>query len=213
MKKLLVFDLDGTLVNTIYDIALSMNESLTKHNLPTHETMKYIDFIGEGVLVLGKKASGDNVSPEVVESVIALYKEIYKSNLTNLSQPYPNMNEVLDELLEKGYQLAVISNKPHLDTLEVVNHYYPNKFSYIAGAKDNVKRKPDPMAMNIILEEFKLDISDIAYIGDSRFDAKFSENCGCDYYLFTYGYDKYEVIKEYKAKAFLTEAKDLLKYF
>ena len=79
MKKLLVFDLDGTLVNTIYDIALSMNESLTKHNLPTHETMKYIDFIGEGVLVLGKKAAGDNVSPEVVESVIALYKEIYKS--------------------------------------------------------------------------------------------------------------------------------------
>ena len=84
MKKVLVFDLDGTLVNTIFDIANSMNRSLTEHNLPIHETNKYIDFIGEGVLVLGKKAVGENVSEDVLNSVIKRYKEIYKENLTNL---------------------------------------------------------------------------------------------------------------------------------
>lgn len=213
MKKVLVFDLDGTLVNTIFDIAYSMNEALVEHNLPIHETLKYIDFIGAGVLVLGQKSVGDNVSQDIIDSVISRYKEIYKANLTNLSEPYPKMAEVLDELINRGYQLAVISNKPHEDTLEVVNHYFPNKFSHIAGAKSNVNRKPDSMAMNILLAEFGLEMKDIAYIGDSRFDAKFSENCGCDYYLFTYGYDKEEVLKTYNAKAFLHTPTDLLKYF
>jgi phosphoglycolate phosphatase-like HAD superfamily hydrolase len=76
-----------------------------------------------------------------------------------------------------------------------------------------VIRKPDPMAMNILLKELKVEISDVSYIGDSRYDATFSENCGCDYYLFTYGYDKEEIIKQYKPIAFLQEATDLLKYF
>ena len=211
MKKVLVFDLDGTLVNTIYDIANSMNKALIEHHLPTHETKKYIDFIGEGVLVLGKKAVGNR--EDLLDSVISRYKEIYKANLTNLSKPYLNMNDVLDKLITKGYKLAVISNKPHEDTLEVVNYYYPGKFTYIVGAKPDVIRKPDPMAMNILLKELKVEISDVAYIGDSRYDATFSENCGCDYYLFTYGYDKEEIIKQYKPIAFLKEATDLLKYF
>ena len=211
MKKVLVFDLDGTLVNTIYDIANSMNKALIEHHLPTHETKKYIDFIGEGVLVLGKKAVGNR--EDLLDSVISRYKEIYKANLTNLSKPYLNMNDVLDKLITKGYKLAVISNKPHEDTLEVVNYYYPGNFTYIVGAKPDVIRKPDPMAMNILLKELKVEISDVAYIGDSRYDATFSENCGCDYYLFTYGYDKEEIIKQYKPIAFLKEATDLLKYF
>ena len=213
MKKVLVFDLDGTLVNTIFDIANSMNRSLTEHNLPIHETNKYIDFIGEGVLVLGKKAVGENVSEDVLNSVIKRYKEIYKENLTNLSKPYPNISNVLDELIKKGYKLAVISNKPHEDTIEVVNYYYPNKFDYVVGAKSDVLRKPDSMAMNILLEEFGMTISDVVYIGDSRYDARFSKNCGCDYYLFTYGYDNEEIIKQYNPVAFLNEALDLLKYF
>ena len=180
MKKILVFDLDGTLVNTIFDIAYSMNIALAEHNLPTHETEKYIEFIGQGVLVLGIKASGDNVSDATINSVINRYKEVYKANLTNYSKPYPNMSDVLDELKKKGYKLAVISNKPHEDTLKVVNFYFPNKFDYVVGAKEIVKRKPDPMAMNILLEEFGYNISDVAYIGDSRYDAMFSENSGCD---------------------------------
>ena len=213
MKKILVFDLDGTLVNTIFDIAYSMNIALKEYNLPTHDVNKYIDFIGQGVLVLGKRAVGDNVSEEVLNSVIKRYKEVYKNNLTNFSKPYPNINEVLTELKEKGYKLGVISNKPHEDTIEVVNYYFPNQFDYVVGAKDNVNRKPDSMAMNILLEHFGYNITDVAYIGDSRYDAMFSENCGCDYYLFTYGYDKLEAIKTFKPVEFLNESKDLLIYF
>ena len=126
MKKLIVFDLDGTLVNTIYDIASSMNKSLEEHGFPTHPTMDYINFIGEGVIALGKKAIGKELSDSTLNSVIERYKEIYKANLTNLSKPYPDMSRVLDGLLNKGYKLAVISNKPHEDTLEIINHYFPN---------------------------------------------------------------------------------------
>lgn len=213
MKKLIVFDLDGTLVNTIYDIANSMNKALEEYGFKTHSTDEYINFIGEGVIVLGKKAIGEEVSEEILNSVITRYKEIYKRNLTNLSKPYPNMNEVLDELLSKGYKLGVISNKPHEDTKEVINYYFPNKFSYVQGAKEGVSRKPSPMAMEILINEFNLDISEVSYVGDSQYDAMFSENCGCDYYLFTYGYSKKEVLETYKPIAFLNESADLLKYF
>lgn len=213
MKKLIVFDLDGTLVNTIFDIANSMNKSLEEHGFNTHPTSEYINFIGEGVYVLGKKAVDKEVSDEILNSVIERYKEIYKANLTTLSKPYSRMNEVLDELLKKGFKLGVISNKPHEDTLEVVNYFYPNKFEYIVGAKNDVLRKPSTMPMDILLKELNLDISEIAYVGDSQFDAMFSQNCGCDYYLFTYGYSKKEALEAYRPIAFLNESTDLLKYF
>lgn len=213
MKKLIVFDLDGTLVNTIFDIASSMNQALRENGFNEHSTEKYIEFIGEGVIKLTKKAIGCEVSDEVFSKVLNRYNEIYHNNLTNLSVPYDGMNEVLDELLLKGYKLAVISNKPDADTQEIVNHFYPNKFTYITGAKDNVLRKPSSMAMEILLEKMNLDIKEVSYVGDSRYDYLFANNCGCDCYLFTYGYEKKDMLFNYKPKAFLYKSTDLLEYF
>ena len=119
----------------------------------------------------------------------------------------------LEQLLAKGYRLAVISNKPDIDTKNIVKHYFGERFFYIAGWKKEVERKPSPMAMEIFLKENNLSIEEISYVGDSRYDAMFSINSGCDYYLFEYGYDKKEVIKSFSPNAFLKESKDLLKYF
>ena len=113
----IVFDLDGTLVETIYDIANSMNKALAEFGYNTHPLDKYREFIGEGVIVLTKRAIGEEVSDETVQKVVDRYNEIYKDNCLNLSEPYPNMINVLDELINKGYKLAVISNKPDPDTV------------------------------------------------------------------------------------------------
>ena len=213
MKKVIVFDLDGTLVNTIYDIGSSMNKALVEHGFKEHALDEYYNFIGEGVIVLTRKAIVVETTDEIMQSVLNRYNQIYHENSMVLSKPYPNMIEVLDQLLSKGYKLAVISNKPDVDTQSIVKHYFGDRFFYIAGWKKEVERKPSPMSMEIFLKENNLTVDEIAYVGDSRYDAKFSINIGCDYYLFEYGYDKKEVISTFTPNAFLKEAKDLLKYF
>lgn len=209
----IVFDLDGTLVETIYDIANSMNKALSEFGYNTHPLDKYREFIGEGVIVLTKRAIGEEVSGETVQKVVDRYNEIYKDNCLNLSEPYPNMINVLDELIHKGYKLAVISNKPDPDTVKIVKHYFAERFTYIAGSKKSVARKPATEAMEILMRKFDLGINDITYVGDSRYDALFAENCGCEYFLFEYGYDKKEIIHKFNPKAFLSKPTDLLKYF
>ena len=212
--RTLVFDLDGTLVNTIYDIAESMNKSLAEHGFNTHPHEQYYNFIGEGVIVLVKKAIGNmDVSDEIMMSVLNRYNEIYSKNSTILSRPYDNMLMVLDTLISKGYRLAVISNKPDPDTKRVVKHYFGDRFTYVCGWKKEVKRKPDAEGMQILLNELDEEISNVTYIGDSRYDAQFAINSGCEYYLFEYGYEKEDILHSYNPKAFLVEATDLLKYF
>ena len=164
-------------------------------------------------MVLTRKAIGVETSDEIMQSVLNRYNEIYHENSMILSEPYPNMIEVLDELLAKGYKLAVISNKPDIDTKTIVKHYFGERFFYVVGWKREVERKPSPMAMEIFLKENNLTIDEIAYVGDSRYDAKFSINSGCEYYLFEYGYEKKDIISTFNPNAFLKEAKDLLKYF
>ena len=209
----IVFDLDGTLVETIYDIANSMNKALAEFGYNIHPLDKYREFIGEGVIVLTKRAIGEEVSDETVQKVVDRYNEIYKDNCLYLSEPYPNMINVLDELINKGYKLAVISNKPDPDTVKIVKHYFALRFTYIVGSKKSVARKPATEAMEILMKEFDLGINDITYVGDSRYDALFAENCGCEYFLFEYGYDKKEIIHKFNPKAFLLKPTDLLKYF
>lgn len=212
--KTLVFDLDGTLVNTIYDIGSSMNQSLKEHGFNEHPLDEYYNFIGQGVIVLTKKSIGNNdVSEEILYSVLNRYNEIYSQNSTVLSKPYENMVDVLDSLINKGYRLAVISNKPDADTKRIIKYYFGDRFEYVYGWKNEVNRKPDKMAMDIMMRELSLDINDIIYIGDSRYDAEFAINSGCDYYLFEYGYENKEVLYSYKPLHFLSKANDLLKYF
>lgn len=212
--KTLVFDLDGTLVNTINDIGNSMNLALRFYGLAEHDLKVYPTFIGKGVIHLTSCAIGyDKVNDDILYKVLNKYNEIYKDNCTNLSEPYAEMEDVLDTLITKGYQLAVISNKPDFDTNRVVKHYFGDRFKYVVGSKKEVQRKPHKEAMDILLKELSLNINDIIYVGDSHFDADFAINCGCEYFLFTYGYESKEILYSYKPVAFLDKARDLLKYF
>ena len=212
--KTIVFDLDGTLVNTIDDIGNSMNLALRFYGLKEHDLKEYPNFMGKGVINLTSCAIGfGNLNDDILYKVLNKYNEIYTENCTYLSKPYDKMEEVLDTLLSKGYKLAVVSNKPDLETNKVVKHYFGDRFIYVSGAKSGVERKPHPQAMHNLLKELNLKMEDIIYVGDSHFDADFAINCGCPYFLFEYGYEQSDILKSYKPIAFLPTASDLLKYF
>lgn len=211
--KTLVFDLDGTLVNTIYDIGNSMNMALKFYNLKEHDLSIYPSFVGKGIIHLTSCAIGnENLNDEILYKVLNKYNEIYRQNCTNISKPYENMYKVLDVLKERGYQLAVISNKPDFETKKVIDYFFKDRFIYVAGAKENVKRKPDKEAMSNLLETLHLNIEDVYYIGDSHFDAEFAINSGCKFFLFEYGYENQEILHTYNPVAFLNNPLDLLKY-
>lgn len=213
MIKMLAFDIDGTLLNTINDIGDAMNVALKKYDLPLRKEEEYPSFVGGGIIELTKRAIGIKVSDDVIEGVKNTFLETYDKIKLTRTAPFPNVVEVLNILKAKGYHLCVISNKVHFQSVEIINHYFPNIFEYIAGQKMEVRFKPDPEPMELMAKEFGLSFDEICYFGDSHTDAEFSINCGCKYFLFEHGYEDKEVLHKYQPVKFLNDAKEILEYF
>ena len=211
MKKELIFDLDGTLLNTIFDIADAMNYALDVYNYPPNTDEDYVKYIGDGIYELVVRAiHNPNVDEKTVLEILKIYENRYHQISCNRTRPFDNMKEVLLELKRRGYELSVISNKPDYDSNILINYFFPKIFKYVVGSKADVARKPSTMPMDIFLKKYNLTKDDIIYIGDSRVDARFSENIGCEYYLFEHGYENKQLLHSFNPKAFLKNAKDLL---
>ena len=150
MKKLVIFDLDGTLLNTIADLAQSTNHALTALGYPTHKEEK----------------------PE--ENVLRVRKECvpyYDQHNADKSRPYPGIMELLDELQAKGLQVAVASNKYQAATEKLIAHYFPNiRFTAVFGQREGVNVKPDPTVVYDILKIAQISKKDVLYVGDSGVD-------------------------------------------
>lgn len=172
--KAVLFDLDGTLLDTIDDLADSMNIVLNKYGFPVHGTDSYKYFVGDGMDVLVKRALPRSCTDEsVLSECIAAMKKEYSSRWMNKTRPYDGIPELLDSLCASGVRLSILSNKPHEPTLTVVAKMLGNwKFKKIAGVKDGVPKKPDPAAALLIAMELALSPSDFLYMGDTNTDMK-----------------------------------------
>ena len=126
MIKMICFDLDGTIIDTIHSIALSGNYALEKYHYKTHEDKEYINFVGNGIQELVLKMMGLEQKNEDYEKVLEAYKEKYEEVQISEAKPFPNMFSTLIELKNMGYKLACISNKPDLNVKEMVNYFFPN---------------------------------------------------------------------------------------
>lgn len=166
-----IFDLDGTLVDTIEDIGDAANAMFGQYGLPQHTISEYTRWVGSGVIKFIERALKDDYDPDQVKTYVAAFREIYRANLHNKSRLYDGFPNVLNELTERGIRLSVLSNKPDYLTREVSRHFLSRwPFHPVLGQRDGVPRKPDPAAAHEIAEIFNLEPGKIMFVGDSDND-------------------------------------------
>ncbi len=170
-RKCLIFDLDGTLLDSITDIAICMNEVLESLNLKTYEISEYKYFVGYGVDVLVKNVLQDQIAKSKQDEVVKRFKAKYDDNLHKNTLPYEGIFELLDELNKQECKLAVLSNKPDLMTKKYIQTIFKDyKFLEVHGQKDGVPKKPDPIQALNIAKSLNENPSDIFFIGDTKVD-------------------------------------------
>ncbi|BAK74651.1 HAD family hydrolase [Arcobacter sp. L] len=177
-KKTIIFDLDGTLLDSIEDIAISMNKVLKELNLPIHKIEDYKYFVGSGVDVLVENALKES-SQDMKKEVSRRFKKEYDQKLHENTKPYEGIYELLDELKKLDYNLAVLSNKPHDFTVQYVDYLFKDYgFKEVHGQKVEVPRKPDPIGAINIAKALNIPCEEIFFVGDTLVDMKTAKSAG-----------------------------------
>ena len=190
MKKLVIFDLDGTLLNTISDLAAATNQALAKLHYPCHEEPAYLRFVGNGINKLFERALPEAARTEQnVRRVRELFVPYYNEHGTDLTRPYAGITQLLLQLQQCGLKLAVASNKYQAATTELVKHYFPQiAFSAVLGQREGLPTKPDPLFVQEILTQTGVCPADTLYVGDSDVDMQTAHNAGVDACAVTWGF-------------------------
>lgn len=175
-KKTLIFDLDGTLIDSLEDIALCMNEVLESLNLKSHPIEDYKYFVGGGVDILVQNCLPKDTDEETKQKVTSLFKKVYDQELHNNTKPYDGIYELLDQLDGK-YNLAILSNKPHEFTVAYTNKFFSKyNFLEVHGQKKEIPKKPDATQATNIAKSIGVNNEDCFFIGDTLVDMQTAVN-------------------------------------
>ncbi|WP_228280653.1 HAD family hydrolase [Aliarcobacter cryaerophilus] len=211
MKKTVIFDLDGTLLDSIEDIASSMNKVLESLQLPTHKIEDYKHFVGGGVDILVENALS-NQSKEIKDEVIKRFKIEYDGKLHSKTLPYDGIYELLDELKKLDINLAVLSNKPHEFTVSYVNHFFKNyDFKEVHGQKKDVPKKPDPKAALDIVKCLDSSCENTYFIGDTKIDMQTAKNANMTAIGVLWGFRDEKELRDFGADFIVSNPLEILK--
>lgn len=190
MKKAVFFDLDGTLLNTLDDLADSTNYALSKFGYPTRTIDEVRQFVGNGVAKLIERAIPEGKNNPNFEKCLAIFKENYAQNMYNKTAPYNGIIEMLSNLKSKGIKIAVVSNKFDLAVKELCKKYFEGFIDFAAGENEaqGIKKKPAPDTVISVLNEFNFAPEDAVYVGDSDVDIMTAKNSKMPCISVTWGF-------------------------
>jgi len=218
-KKLLIFDLDGTLINSALDLALAVNFMLTQLKRDTFDEEVIHGWVGNGALILVKRAL--SAAREVdayldkayVEKALKIFLDYYEKNLCNATLPYPNVPQILQILKEKGYILAIVTNKPYPFVSPILQGLgLESLFTLILGGDSLPEKKPHPLPLLHVCETLGYEVASSVMIGDSKNDILAANACGMDSVGVTYGYNYGEEIGVHKPNVIINDFAELIKY-
>lgn len=212
MKKLVIFDLDGTLLDTIADLAESANYALKQLDYPTHNVETIRTFVGNGINKLLERALP--IHEQTEENVMRMrshFVPYYDVHNADLSAPYPGIVHLLVNLQAKGIQLAVASNKYQAATVKLVKQYFPTiNFVEILGQREGINVKPDPTIVFDILKKANVSREETLYVGDSGVDMQTAINAGVDAVGVTWGFRPRAELENFQPMGLIDKAEELL---
>jgi HAD hydrolase, family IA, variant 1 len=181
MKKLTIFDLDGTLTNTLGSIAHFLNVELDKYGIPhvTEDDVKI--FTGDGAYNLVERVLKKNGIDDtgLLKNILDSYVSSYDADYLYLCKLYAGIKELVGELKKRGIKVACLTNKPHQTAISIISHFFNDDFSLIWGQREGFPIKPDPSGAFEIMKELKMDAKDSLYIGDTKTDVLTGKRAGC----------------------------------
>lgn len=212
MIKAVIFDLDGTLLNTLEDLANASNFALRSCGYNEHPIKDYIRFVGSGRYILMKRIlpEEDKNNEEAIEKVLKLFDEYYGEHMHDTTKPYDGIYELIKELKIKNIKLAVVSNKPDEFAGETVNRYFENDFEITYGQRPNHAVKPDPKTVYEVMEYLNVTKEECIYVGDSDVDMKTAQNAGVKSIGVAWGFRGEEELKSAGADYIIRTPQELV---
>ncbi len=178
MITTIIFDLDGTLLNTLDDLWASVNYSLAQNGYPCRSKEEVRRFLGNGVRVLIEKSMPDGSSNEEIEEVLNTFRPYYVAHAMEATRPYDGVAEMLKELKRKGYKTAIVSNKPDAAVQELYESMFKDKIDIALGERPDVRRKPSPDMVLKVMKLLSSSREESIYVGDSEVDYSTAKNSG-----------------------------------
>lgn len=209
MYKAVIFDLDGTLFDTLPDIGKVLNFTLEKFNLPTLSYEEIKSYIGNGARELVRLAIGEN-NADRLEEILAYYREVYAQNDGKLSRFFKGEREALERLKNSGVSLAILTNKPHGVALKTVSDYFSDfPFACVIGQREHLPLKPAPDGVYAIAKQLNVQPCECVFVGDGETDVETAKNAGVDCICVLWGYRKREQLEKAGGKVFAKTYKQL----
>ena len=210
MKQAVIFDLDGTLLDTLGDLRGAVNAALEMRSLPPRTMEEVRAFVGNGVRNLMKRALPQGAPDEEIDAALADFKAYYAEHLCDETRPYDGIPELFSQLRQRGVKTAVLSNKLDSASKQLIEHYFPGQVDVVFGERSGVPRKPDPSSCNEVVELFGVPKEQILYVGDSDVDMQTAKNAGLTAVGVTWGFRERSVLLDGGADVLIDRPAQLL---
>ena len=210
--RAVLFDLDGTLLDTLNDIAFAVDRVLKKHNFPTHRLSDYRSFISDGIVMLiTRSLPKENRYEGTIHECVQDFHEIYGQNWNRMTRPYDGVIETLEKLSARHLKLAVFSNKSHDFAIKCVDEFFPDiPFDFVLGQLDEIPPKPNPAGAIRIAEKLGLLSNQILFVGDSAVDMKTAVAAGMFPVGVLWGFKTFEELKSNGANVLINHPREIL---
>lgn len=208
--KAVIFDMDGTILNTLEDLKNATNYSLRQFGMPERSLEEVRMFVGNGIRKLVERAVPAGTSEEKIAQVFDVFLEYYEIHSADNTSPYPGILELVEKLKKSGIKTAVSTNKADIPAQELGREYFNGIFDLIVGQQDGLKVKPAPDSVNKILSILDIQKKDAIYIGDSDVDVQTAKNSGLDFIGVSWGFRGREFLEKNGAKNIVDNANEIL---